>query len=307
MLKKIKISKNFGTFIADGRMPLEKIYKAYLNLPENNWDRKIVYTETIKLDDGQKIDAPILSFFTKRKGRAFWVIAGIHGEEPAGSNALAKNIKIINDLANKGIPVVFLPLCNPKGYWRNWRYLNSRRGRRGKGNSVGDSEHLLLSLEKNQPRKKLPGSRQSDALTKEVINLSKTHPPLITINFHEDELVKGGHYIYSHGKDGFTDPIVKEIVRLFQKNHIRLMKYGKNWFGENIKNGIVHGVHDGSIDELFSAEKIFLNGKITKKPVAKSVIVVETPVKGAPIEERVKTDELIIKSFGDFWKIRNKS
>jgi len=296
MLKKIKIAKNFETFSLDGRMPLEKIYKAYLSLPENNWNRKIINTETIKLDDGQKIGAPILSFFTKRKGRAFWIIAGIHGEEPAGPNALAKNIKTINDLANKGIPVVFLPLCNPKGYWRNWRYLNSRRGKRGKDNSVGDSEHLLLSLGKKWPRRKLPRSRQSDALTKEVINLSKTHPPLITINFHEDELVKGEHYVYSHGKDGFTDPIVKEIVRLFQERGLRFMK-----------NGIIHGIHDGSIDELFSAEKIFLNNKIIKKPAAKSAIVVETPVKGAPIKERVKTDELIIKSFGDFWKIRNKN
>lgn len=287
-------------------MPLEKIYKAFLSLPENNWDRKIVYTEMTTLNDGQKIDAPILSFFTKKTGRAFWIVAGIHGEEPAGPNALAKSIKIINDLANKGIPMVFLPLCNPKGYWRNWRYLDSRRGKRGKGNSVGDSEHLLLSLGKKWPRRKLPRSRQSDALTKEVINLSKTHPPLITINFHEDELAKREYYIYSQGKDGFADPIVKEIVRLFEKNHIKLMKHGKNWFGENIKNGIIYGIHDGSIDELFSAEKIFLNNKIIKKPAAKSVIVVETPIKNAPIEERIKTDELIIKSFGDFWKIRNK-
>lgn len=306
MPKNIKIAKNYETFSADGRMPLEKIYEAYLSLPENNWDRKIIYTETIKLDDGQKIGAPILSFFTKKTGRALWIIAGIHGEEPAGPNALAKNIKTINDLANKGIPVVFLPLCNPKGYWRNWRYLDNRRGKRGK--SVADSEHLLLSLNKeNKPRRKMPKSRQSDALTKEALNLSKTHPPLLTIDFHEDELVKGEHYIYSQGKDGFADPIVREIVRLFQENGLRFMKHGKNWFGENIKNGIIHGIHDGSIDELFSTEKIFLNNKIVKKPTAKSVIVVETPVKSAPIEERIKTDELIIKSFGDFWKIRNKS
>ena len=308
MLKKIKIGKNFGTFIADGRMPLEKIYKACLNLPKNNWDRRVVYTERIKLKNGQKVDAPILSFFTKKKGQAFWIIAGIHGEEPAGPNALAKNIKIINDLANKDIPAVFLPLCNPKGYWRDWRYLDSRRGKRGKGSSVGDSEHLLLSFnKKNRPCRKIPKSRQADALTKEVINLSKTHPPLITINFHEDELVKEEHYIYSQGKDGFTDPIVREIVRMFQKNGFKFIKGGKKWFGENIKDGVIHGIHDGSIDELLSAEKIFINGKITKKPAAKTVIVVETPVKNTPIEKRVKTDELIIKSFENLWRIRNKS
>ena len=304
MIKKIKIAQNFETFSLDGRMPLEKLYKAYLSLPEKNWDRKVIYTETIKLNDGQKIGVPILSFFTKRKGRAFWIIAGIHGEEPAGPNALAKNIKTINDLANKGIPVVFFPLCNPKGYWRDWRYLDNRRGERGK--SVADSEHLLLNAA-NKPRRKLPKSLQADALTKEVINLSKTHPPLLTIDFHEDELIKEEHYIYSHGKDGFKDPVVKEIVRLFQENGLQFMKHGKNWFGENIKDGIIYGIHDGSIDELLSAEKIFLNGKVTKKQAAKSVIIIETPIKGAPIEERIKTDELIIKSFGNFWRIRNKS
>ena len=208
-------------------------------------------------------------------------------------------------MASKGIPMVFLPLCNPKGYWRNWRYLDKRRGEYGK--SVGDAEHLLLNAA-NKPRRKLLKSPQADTLTKEVIRLSKTHPPLLTIDFHEDELINNKeHYIYSQGKDGFTDPIVKEIVRIFQKNGLKFMKHGKKWFGEHIKNGIIHGIHDGSIDELFSAEKIFLNNKIIKKPAAKSAIVVETPIKDAPIEERVKTDELIIKSFGDFWKIRNKS
>ena len=303
----IEIAQNLETFSMDNRMPLEKIYKAYLSLPKKNWSRKIIYTETIKLSNGQKIGAPILSFFTKKTGRAFWIIAGIHGEEPAGPNALAKNIKIINGLADKGIPMVFLPLCNPKGYCLNWRYPNSRRNE-NIGNSVSDSEHLLLSTKKkNQPRMEFPSSKQADALTKEALNLFKTHPPLLTINFHEDESVKGEHYIYSHGKDGFADPVLKEIVRLFQKNGLEFMKHGKKWFGKNIKNGIIHNIRDGSIDELFAADKIFLNDRVVKKPAAKTVIVVETPIKDAPIEKRVKTDELIINSFGNFWKIRNRS
>lgn len=291
-------------------MPLEKIYKAFLSLPESNWNRGVIYAETIKLKSGQKIDAPIISFSTKKTGKAFWILGGIHGEEPAGPNALAKNVKIINDLAEKGIPTVFIPLCNPTGYWRNWRYLNRRRALRGRGNnSVGDSEHLLLSIKKgDRPRKNKPSSPQTDALTREVLNLSKTHPPLITINFHEDESVKEDHYIYSQGKDGFKDPVVKEIVGLLRKNDLQLMKHGRKWFGDNInKDGIISGVHDGSIDELFSAEKIFLDNKIVNKPAAKSVIVTETPAKSAPIEWRIKTDELIINSLEAFWRIRNKA
>ena len=286
-------------------MPLEKLYKVYSGLPKKNWGRRIAYAETIRLSNGQKISAPIFSFFTKKTGPAFWLIAGIHGEEPAGPNALAKNIKIINDLANKGIPMVFLPLCNPKGYWRDWRYPNSRRNE-NIGNSVSDSEHLLLSPKKNRPRMEFPSSKQADALTKEAINLFKTHPPLITIDFHEDESVKGEHYIYSQGKDGLNDPIVREIVRIFKKNSLKFMEYKETRFGESAKDGIIYNIRDGSIDELFAADEIFLNGKIVKKPVAKTVIVVETPVKGSPIEDRVKTDELVIKSLEKFWRMRSK-
>ncbi|MDO8443420.1 MAG: hypothetical protein Q7S78_00235 [Candidatus Azambacteria bacterium] len=302
MPKNIKIAKNYETYSADGRIPLEKLYRAFLSLPEKDWDRKVIYTEIVKLSNGQKVDAPILSFSTKIKGPALWLISGIHGEEPAGPNALARSSAI----RNYRIPVVLLPLCNPKGYRQNWRYLDKRRGESGK--SVGDSEHLLLNsvnVTVNKPRRKLPNSLQAGALTKEVLRLSKTHPPLLTIDFHEDELVKGEHYMYSQGKDGFADPVVKEIVRIFQENDLKFMKDGKRWFGKNIKDGIIHGVHDGSIDELLSAEKIFLNGKITKKPAAKSVIVIETPIKNSPIEKRVKTMELVIKSLKDFWKIRS--
>jgi len=40
--------------------------------------------------------------------------------------------------------VVLIPLCNPHGYARNWRYLNtSKYSEEIEGQSFGDSSHLF--------------------------------------------------------------------------------------------------------------------------------------------------------------------
>ena len=44
---------------------------------------------------------PILAFRTRLKGDALWIISGIHGEEPAGVNAIAKNVRYLNKLAKR--------------------------------------------------------------------------------------------------------------------------------------------------------------------------------------------------------------
>ena len=76
---------------------------------------------------------PIIALRSPKKGPAIWVLAGIHGEEPAGPNAVAAAIADIAMLGEHR-PVVLLPLLNPHGYARNWRYLNvavySEDGRR---------------------------------------------------------------------------------------------------------------------------------------------------------------------------------
>ncbi len=299
MLPKITISKNFETYIKDNRQPLEKLYETYLKLPDELWNKDVVYTEQIALIDGQKLNAPILCFSTKKTGQSLWLISGIHGEEPAGPNAISQSIRAINKLAKKGIPIVLFPLCNPNGYQRNWRYPDEYRDHT-KGNSVGDSEHLLLQGNKNKPRRKTPASKQSDAFTKCALKILKTHPTLLTIDLHEDELVKENHYIYSHG---VSDAVAKEIIRLFKKNHIAFVMNGKTRFGENIVNGFVRSSQDGSIDELLGAEKFFLNNQIIAKPASKTVIVIETPIEKTPIEARIKIHKLIIQSLENFWNI----
>ncbi len=92
---------------------------------------------------GTSVPLPIVALRSPVKGPAIWILAGIHGEEPAGPNAVAA---AIDDIAKLGEhrPVVLLPLLNPHGYARNWRYLNvAEYSESVDGQSVGDSSHLL--------------------------------------------------------------------------------------------------------------------------------------------------------------------
>ena len=55
-------------------------------------------------------------------------------------------------LARQGVPIVLIPLCNPKAYRSNWRYPNTaERDWRQGGYSVGDAEDLLPGLDPQQP------------------------------------------------------------------------------------------------------------------------------------------------------------
>ena len=82
------------------------------------------------------------------------MLSGIHGEEPAGPNAIAANLASLTQLADAGVPIVVIPLANPKAYRHNWRYPNTpeRDWKKGGGYSVGDAEYLLPDLEPARSR-----------------------------------------------------------------------------------------------------------------------------------------------------------
>lgn len=291
----IKIPTHIKTYQKDGRASLEELYSAYLKLKEFGFLVEKI-TESGSL--------PILSLRTPKEGPACWIISGIHGEEPAGPNALAQKIEVFVYLKEKGIPVVLLPLCNPKGYSRDWRYPNSRRDEK-KGRSVGDSEHLLPDLKNpTQPRKKKPACQEAEALTAWVLKRARKYPPLLVINFHEDEdLTRTSPYIYSQGEKGAKDQVAQAIVREIQKSGLPLQMRGKTKFGEEIANGIVVNVSDGSIDEFLAAKKIYYQGKVVEGPGAKSAIVPEIPTVGFPLSQRVAVYEEILKKLGQYWQM----
>lgn len=295
-----------ATYSADGRMPLPKLYERLLSLGEDSrWQLDTVYAYP------EADHLKILALRTRGEGKALWLLAGIHGEEPAGPNAIARSLKKISALADKGVPIVLLAMCNPKAYRSNWRYPNTpeRDWRKG-GYSVGDAEYLLPDLDAGRgPRVPLPVGPEAQALTAYALRLSKSYPPLLVLDLHEDELSRDGGYIYSQGKSVKDNPAGKEIIRRLQDSGIPIRLSGKTRFGEPVEDGVVSRddkglpIRDGSIDELFASEHVFENGKMVPGPSAPTVIVVETPAfSGADLGKRVGAHKAVLDRLEQLWE-----
>jgi len=294
-------AKFIETYSKDKRSSIENIYKSLSKLKKGKWTKTNLYNKEVVFE-GKKFFLPILSFKTKKKGPALWIISGIHGEEPAGPNAIIKNINLLNRLS-KEIPIVLLPLCNPKGYALNWRYPDMKRAKKNRPvKSVGDSEHLLPRVEDPlKPRIKKPVCKESDKITKFVLKNFEKYPPMLVLDFHEDKSDKGC-YIYSQGKLRERDPIAREIVRILRKKKFKMTETGTTRFNQEISDGIVFEVNDGSIDELLSAPRIIKWGK-KNGPNARSVIVIETPTIRIPLKKRVNAHSTILKNSKRFFHI----
>ncbi len=276
----------------DKRYPIDKLYKSFDQLKQKGWIKEAICKINFK-NKNKPTSLPVISFRTPHKGKSIWIISGIHGEEPAGPNAIVDGIKEIAELGKK-YSVVLLPLCNPSGYLRNWRYLNMKKySPKKEGQSIGDSEHFLLKGK--NARIKQPSSQEAFAFTSYVLKLIKNYPPIATFDLHEDNEINKG-YIYSQGEKGVKDEIAKKVVEVLRKNKIKTLRTGKTRFGEKIKDGIIGKEKDGSIDELFSANKIIVNNRIIRGPSAETVIVYETPAKGMSLQRRKKAHLELIKS-----------
>lgn len=284
------------TYNKDRRLSLDKIYNKLSGLDKNLWIKEILFIEKDK-----NYQLPILAFRTRKKGRALYLIAGIHGEEPAGVNAIAKNIKFLNKLAEK-IPIVLLPLCNPKAYRRNWRYPNLKEYSKTKPYfSVGDAEPYLPSLKNPEKPRNKKISGEAKAIISYILKTMDSHPPILSLDLHED-YSKTGAYVFSQGKLRENDPIAKEIVKILKKRGFKFYKKTKTRFNEPIVNGIVSNVHDGSIDEFLASDKILINNKPKKGPNASSVLVIETISYKIPLKKRVNAHENILKLSGKFYE-----
>jgi predicted deacylase len=237
---------------------------------------------------GARHALPIIALRSPTPGPAAWFMTGIHGEEPAGPNAMAASVDALAELGGR-YPVVVLPLCNPHGYARNWRYLNvAVYSREIDGQSVGDSSHLLLAPPPHQrARASVPSSEEADALTRYILRVSKQYPPRYSIDLHEDNLIHEG-YVYSQGVDGIEDELAAEAVDILKENNIGIKMNGETRFEEEINAGIIGPVTDSSIDELMSAKQIWHNGRQADGPYAQTVLVFETPASNITIEQRIK-------------------
>lgn len=255
----------------------------------------------------------IRAWRTPKAGPALWLVSGMHGEESAGPNAIARQILAIKRLADAGIPVVLIPVSNPNGYTNNWRYPNTaeRDWQKGGGYSVGDSEYLLPDLMAGTAARvtKAPGP-ETAALTAYALETAKTYPPLLVLDLHEDELSVDGGYIYSQGTRADGNPVGAEIIRALQTAGIKLRMDGNTRFGEPIVQGVISRddkglpIRDGSIDELLATKQVFVNGVSRPGPGAKTVIVVETPADASiSFEKRVSGHAEVLQRLELLWRL----
>ncbi len=296
------LREQVGTYEKDGRSSIVDLYAAQSNLEKRpGWILEELFREELALPDGKSVALPANCLRTTRKGPALWVLTGIHGEEPAGPNALAANLRVLANLADKGAPLVVMPLLNPLGYQRNWRYRDAAVYSETKpGSSVGDSDHLLPG-EAGGPRRETPACPQAGILTARVLELARDYPPLLSLDLHEDNMLSKG-YLYSQGTRGADDPVAREIVALFVRYRFPILMEGKTRFGEAVRGGIVSGVKDGSIDELLSAPLVIVNRAPLKGPSGSSILVLETSSMNTPLADRVRVHATVIASLEALWE-----
>ena len=281
---------------ADGRRPIESLYATYAGLVERGWKLEVVADSQ---PAGTTQPLPIIALRSPASGPAVWILSGIHGEEPAGPNAIAAAIDDIARLGERR-PVVLLPLLNPQGYARNWRYLNvAAYSATIDGNSVGDSSHLLpMPADPRRPRSPAPSSPEADAITAYVLRRSADYPPLTSIDLHEDNLIDQG-YVYSQGVDGAADALAIDAVNVLKEHGIPIKMDGETRFGEAIAGGIIGPVVDSSIDELMSIRTVVSGGCQRPGPVARTVLVFETPAAAIPLQRRIEAHAALIRRLAD--------
>jgi hypothetical protein len=288
----LELPEGITTF-ADGRKPVEELYRAYTSLLAKGWQLDII----IQSQPGARAyPLPVIALRTPQSGRACWILSGIHGEEPAGPNAIAASIDAIAALGERQ-PVVLLPLNNPQGYVHNWRYLNMQvYSETVAGQSVGDSEHLLTDPDRpDRARAEAASSPEADAITRYILTMSETYPPAASIDLHEDNLIDEG-YVYSQGRLGAADPLALAAVKTLKENAIAIRMSGETRFGEVIDGGIIGPVIDGSVDELMSATSISVDGKSQVGPGAHTVLVFETPADRVSLQQRIAAQSALLQS-----------
>ncbi len=277
---------------ADGRAPIESLYDASLSLVERGWTAEVI-AESAPSGTAQPL--PIVALTSPGKGPAVWILTGIHGEEPAGPNAVAASIK---DIARLGAarPVVLLPLLNPQGYARNWRYLNvATYSKDVDGQSVGDSSHLLPGTDDPaKPRAAAASSPEAAAITAWILARQADYPAAVSIDLHEDNLIHEG-YVYSQGADGARDPLASAAVGVLREHGVPIKMSGTTRFDEPIEGGIIGPVTDSSVDELMSAREVVVDGRTRPGPSARTVLVLETPAAALPLDRRVAAQAALLR------------
>lgn len=297
-----------NTYIKDSRYPLEILFAKFDLLSDNyGWKKEILCTQEFTDESGINYQIDVPYYRTQITGDSLWILAGVHGEEPAGPNALADNIPVLAQLGLT-IPIVIFPLCNPGGYSRNWRFNDLYRevivenfDSATKLTALKSQEYTYRSFFSSQFE---PSNNVEEyAIYQQIIELKNTYQPLLVVNHHEDEFALAG-YIYSQGYLGREDQVAERVLKILKKAGVVIKKNGLTRFDEKILSGMVAS-NDGSLDELFAAETVLFNNAIIPGPCTPSVIVIETPITEIPLKKRIKYHSAVIHEYGHLYNMAN--
>ena len=289
------------TYNLDGRLSIDALYQKYEYLQTANWDKILIY----KAETEFPVYAFISPSYSEDNRGYFWVLAGIHGEEPAGPNAISDTLDLLIDFNKSGIPFVVLPLLNPLGYYKDYRYYNEQRDE-NLGLSVTDAEFKLPdTLVPTKHRAEMASNLHAQKILNWVEVAVKSYPPLISVDHHEDEIKindtssidSGFTYSYANGEIKLIKPMCALISDSLTANGFPVQKSGKTRFGEEIVNGFVLNKKDGSIDEYLSYAG------------AKATFVIETTrdnTSNTPLHRRVEIQREVIRLYPQLWNFVDK-
>lgn len=271
------------TYSEDGRISISSLQEKYQKLVDLGWQ-----SETITMQKGYPIVAYTTPLKNNRPTKSLWILGGIHGEEPAGPNAFSTQIETINGLAKEGIPVVFIPLLNPYGYSKDWRYENEKRDFH-LGQSVTDFSSI-----------------KGETNTHVVNFIKKTatvYLPELVFDHHEDRVAEiypegdprniSSCYVYVYGSNPIAKEISQSVNQIFKNSGLPIVEKGLTRFGEKITDGFVMSNQDGSVDEYLASLS------------ASVVIVIETTIpydSSIPLKKRQIAHQEIIKQYSNYWK-----
>jgi hypothetical protein len=301
----------------DLRQSLGELQKSYDKLLDFGWQKEIICTQTEINPEGEILSYPIYGYLSQPKNtkaeESLWIISGIHGEEPAGPNALAKEIETLKSLSKDNIPMVMIPVMNPLGYSKDYRFWNSRRDSRH-AQFIADPDHLLLDkANPNKPRREKPTNAYSEQILNWVVEKMYKFPPYLVVDHHEDELeweTKAvdleGSYCYAYGNPEVIESSCKKIAQTLNKHGVPLLDNFETRYHERTSFGFLFNTSDGSIDEFLAVPSFYWEGKRQLKPAAKAVFVIETTrddAKPIPLIDREKAHQEIIKSYRALWDL----
>lgn len=251
------------------RPTLPWLYDVYDRELANNdvWDEIKLLVNVIHSEDGFGISA----YRTRKQGKAIWILAGIHGEEPAGPAGIAyatPYLRIID------VPVVVIPVCDPFSYAREERPTFS----------MTDASAFMFSSRFKIQR------QDTYSFYKNLETLAEKYTPTLVLDLHEDDLA-AGFYSYIHGTSNIIpDEVVRKFMSdLFPKFKVTFEEDENTRLGEPIVDGIVRVTNDGSIDA-------YMNKKFGALSIA-----FETPSAELPLKHRASIHARFIEQMIEKW------